>query len=57
MWRLISGSVRLNIFPSLECLPHWRNAGGLSWTDLGMLATMLKGDTCRGDVGSRERGE
>ena len=49
--------MRLNIFPSLECLPHWRNAGGLSWPDIGMLANMLKGEMWREDVGSRGREE
>ena len=41
-------------FPSLECMKHWRNAGNLSWPDLGVLATILKGDMWRADVGSRE---
>ena len=43
-------------FPSLECLPHWSNNGSLYWPDIGMLTTMLKGDMCMGDVGSREIG-
>ena len=56
IWGLISGSVRLNIFPSLECLTHWRNIGSLYWPGLGMLTTMLKGEIRMGDVGSREIG-
>ena len=55
LWGLISGSVRPNISPGLECLQHWRNAGSLSWPDLVMLNTMLEGETWRGDVVSRER--
>ena len=57
LWGLRSGSVRPNIYPSLECLPHFRNAGSLSWHAIGMLATMFKGEIHRGDFGSRERGE
>ena len=56
IWGLISGSVRPNIFPSLECLPHCRNARSLYWTDLDMLTTMLKGEMWGGDVGSRGSG-
>ena len=44
-------------FPSLECMTHCSNAGSLSWPDIVMLAATLKGQLCRGDVGSRERGE
>ena len=59
LWGFRSGSVRPNILPSLGCLLHWRNSGSLYWTDLGMLATMLKGGGWgyRGGVGYRERGE
>ena len=43
LWVLKSGSVRPGIFPNLECLPHWRNSGSLSWSDLDILANRLKG--------------
>ena len=43
-------------FPSLDYLPHWRNAGSFSWPDLGMLDTILKGEMCREDVGFIGRG-
>ena len=48
--------MRKNIFPSLECLTNWRNAGSLSWPDIGKLATMLKGDIGGVDVRSSKRG-
>ena len=57
LWEFISGSVRPSMLPSLECMPHWSNAGSLSWTDIGMLATMLKGEILRGYDGYREIGD
>ena len=56
IWGLRLGSVRPNSLPSLYCLPHWKNTGSLSSPDLGMLATMSKGEMWRGDIGYRERG-
>ena len=42
--------------PNFQCRPYWRKTGCLSEDDLGIFATMLKGEMCSGNYLSIERG-
>ena len=42
--------------PNCVCHPHWRKVGCLSEDNIGIFATMLKGEMCSGEYLSIERG-
>ena len=50
-----SGSLSSMIDPNFVCRPHWRKVGCLTEDDLGIFATTLKGEICRGKYLSIER--
>ena len=45
-----------NMDPNCVCHPHWRKVGCLSGDNIGIFATMLKGEICSGEYFSIERG-
>ena len=44
-----SGRLSPKIYPIFLCRPHWIKVGCVSEAYLGTLATMLKGEMCRGE--------